>query len=436
MTMKQIIIGFLLIIPVIKLDAQTTTTSFDVDGIKVIYKPTIKDIVNVSIYFRGGVNNYTSDKAGIEDLAVNGAVNCGTEKYTKDEFKNKIDLFGIQIGGSASLDYADIKLNCISKYFNEGWDLFAEAVTKPVFNDNAFDELKHRMLNALKASESSPDNRLTTLALETAFEGTPYAINPDGNETTLNAITAQQAKEYYSKTLLNKSRIFIVVVGNISKEDITAKIRAAFANTPTLGYQPVVSKTPDFTDNSIKVEERHLQTNYIMGIMNAPTYNSPDYIPFRLAFSELGGILFSELRIKHNLTYTPQAGLKMLQRPYSYVYVSTTNPSDAVEIIANSINREEDEKIAQKGLDEIKGLYITSNCMKQETGAAIAEELAQAEILGGWQMAEQLPDIISHTTRKEMFKAFKRYINGIKWIYIGDKQKATDAQDAFDLPVR
>ena len=91
--MKQIIIGFLFIVPIIKLNAQTTTTSFDVDGIKVIYKPTVKDIVNVGIYFRGGVNNYTNDKAGIEDLAVSGATECGTEKYTRDEYKNKVDLF-------------------------------------------------------------------------------------------------------------------------------------------------------------------------------------------------------------------------------------------------------------------------------------------------------------------------------------------------------
>ena len=34
-------------------------TSFDVDGIKVIFKPTVKDVINVRIYFRGGVSNYS-----------------------------------------------------------------------------------------------------------------------------------------------------------------------------------------------------------------------------------------------------------------------------------------------------------------------------------------------------------------------------------------
>ena len=45
---------------------------FSVDGISIILKPTVKDIINVSVYYRGGVTNYEADKAGIEGAALAG----------------------------------------------------------------------------------------------------------------------------------------------------------------------------------------------------------------------------------------------------------------------------------------------------------------------------------------------------------------------------
>jgi zinc protease len=68
--MKKIFVTFLLICGSLSVTAQTETTSFDVDGIKVIFKPTLKDIVNVRMYYRGGVTNYPASQAGIESFAL------------------------------------------------------------------------------------------------------------------------------------------------------------------------------------------------------------------------------------------------------------------------------------------------------------------------------------------------------------------------------
>ena len=432
--MKYIIIIFFLVESAMA--QPVATSSFNVDGIKVIYKPTLKNIVNISVYFRGGVTNYTGEKAGIEKLAVEAAVECGNAKYSKDDFKDKSDLFGIELTEGASLDNAKIGLNCLTKYFNEGWDLLAEAVTEPIYNENAFEKLKQKTIGLLKQSEGNPDYRLRTMAVQNAFAGTSYAINPDGTESTLASITAAEAKDYYFKTLLNKSRIFIVVVGNIPKEEITAKISAAFASVPTLGYQPHVTEAPKFFHNTVNVEERSIATNYIIGIMNAPAYTSPDFMPYRLAISELHGWLFYEIRTKRNLSYAPDAGVHDLLLPYSYVYVSTTNPEAAVEVMTNVINNEQQSSIARKSLDEIKALYITGSYRRDESTDAIADNLGMSEVLGNWEIAEQMPEMVRKTTRNEMSRVFKKYITGIRWTYLGDKQKADEAMHSFNMKVK
>src|SRR5687768_7704299 len=81
--------------------AQTKATSFNVDGIKVILKPTQKQIINISMYYRGGVANYPAEKAGIENLALAAATDCGTKKFNKDAFKDREDAFGVEVTGSS-----------------------------------------------------------------------------------------------------------------------------------------------------------------------------------------------------------------------------------------------------------------------------------------------------------------------------------------------
>jgi len=104
------------------------------------------------------------------------------------------------------------------------------------------------------------------MAMQNAFAGTPYAVNPAGTEETVTSIKAGDAKDYYYKTLLNKTRMFIVVVGDISKENIIAKINESFASIPSLAYQPQPLRAPALTGNTINTEERQLATNYILAL--------------------------------------------------------------------------------------------------------------------------------------------------------------------------
>src|SRR4051812_43486588 len=108
--------------------AQTETTSFDVEGIKVIFKPTLKDIIKVRMFYRGGVTNYPASQAGIEDFALGAATDCGTKKYSGNIYRDIADKYGINIGSEAEYDYGDIQMECVTKYFTQGWDLFTEAV--------------------------------------------------------------------------------------------------------------------------------------------------------------------------------------------------------------------------------------------------------------------------------------------------------------------
>ena len=79
-----------------------------VNGVKVIVQPSGNEIVEVLTVFKGGVQNYPADKAGIENLAITALTECGTKKDSKNSFKDKLDKVSAEIGGTAGMDYSSL----------------------------------------------------------------------------------------------------------------------------------------------------------------------------------------------------------------------------------------------------------------------------------------------------------------------------------------
>lgn len=416
--------------------AQSSTTAFDVDGIKVIFKPTVKNMVSVRVYFKGGVTNYGPQQAGIESMTTGALVGCGTGKHTANEFKDIADYYDIEFGNSAEYDFCGVEMSCISKYFDKGWGLLAEAINSPVFDANELQLLKNNMASAIKQQESSPDRHIEQLMLQNAFKGTAYETDPDGTLETINAFTPADLKSYYNSTMLNKNKMFIVIAGQITQDEIIAKVKAAFSAIPSKPYTAPLLVAPVWNDNHTVVEPRSLATNYISGILNAPVMGSPDYIPFRLGVSAFSGTLFSVLRTQRNLSYDPGASVTNQKMPYMTMYVSTTSPAEAVTLMVDELNRVKKLTITKKGLNQIKSSYITSNYMKLQSSSAITGNLGLAEILGGWENFENAPALLDQVTSEQITQAMQKYPVGVRWSYLGDVEEAKKASDAFRIMVK
>ncbi|WP_183563948.1 M16 family metallopeptidase [Mucilaginibacter sp. SP1R1] len=410
--------------------AQSETTSFDVDGIKVIFKPTLKEIINVRMFYRGGVTNYPADKAGIERFALEATTECGTKKYDANMFRDKADKFGIDISTSTDFDYGNIEMDCVSKYFNEGWDLLTEAVVNPVFDNAEVELFRGKMLARIRQQQTDPDDHVEDLVVKNGFEGTPYATDPAGEDAIVSKLTPAELKTYYN-SILNKKQLFLVVAGKINKEELIAKIKASFAALPSKNYTPAKLQEPVWNDYRLVTESRNLSTNYINAIMNSPTVSSKDYVPYTVGIAALGGSLFNLLRTRLNLSYDPGASSLMRQMPYSIMYVSTTNPKEAVKAMTRVLNNVLNYGLSAEGLKNIKSSYITNNYVKQQSTSAITLSLGKAEVLGGWEIAENMPSAIDKVTVSQINAALNKYIRGLRWSYLGDTQQADAAAGEF-----
>lgn len=432
--MKKILLIVLVISMATKVSAQSspTTMSFTVDGIKVIFRPTIKEVINIRVFFRGGVSNYGQSQAGIEKLALATVSQGGTHKYPGFAFKDTAEYYQIDIGSAAYQDYGDIDVDCISKYFNKAWNLLTEAIMRPNFESNQVELLRAKLIAEAKQAAVRPDRHVVDLLAENAFAGTRYETNPDGTPETLASLTTSDLETYY-QGILNKGQMFIVVAGNITRAELIAKVHASFSSLPAKDYHQPVLDEPVWNDHRVLAEQRRLPINYVAAIMNAPPMSSADYAPYQIGITVLSSVLFMNIRQQMHLSYDPGAELIIRRMPYSDMSLSTGDPKRAISEMVRSLHFVKAITISDLNLRHIVNNYILGYYLQQESSAAITGTLGTAEIFDAWTTQEELPERLAKVTPQQVNDVLNKYINGLRWSYLGDTdlEKQIEADGVF-----
>jgi zinc protease len=398
-----------------------------VNGVKVIVQPSGNDIVEVLTIIKGGVQNYSAAKAGIEALAITALTECGTLKDDKNSFKNKLDKVSAQVGGSSGMDYASFRMNCIKGDLDIVWPLYVDAMISPRFDTKEFARIKQDAITGLKANESNPDVAIDRMARGLAFAGRAYAKDPQGTVETVGKLTPEETKAYY-KSIFNRGRMTIVVVGEIEKADLEQRLAAFLSKVPA--GTPYVAKKETYIPpaNTVKPQEKELATNYIQGITGAPQPGTPDYNAFVLAMRIFSTRHFVEVRSNQGLSYAPGAWFSGGLTPYANIYVTTTEPDKYVAVARNLIDKIKKEGFTASELKNQQTGYVTNVYYRQETNREQAASLATNEVVhGNWKRALTIKDEMKKVSLNDLNRVFNKYITHITWAYQGDPKKVTQA---------
>jgi predicted Zn-dependent peptidase len=398
-----------------------------VNGVKVIVQPSGNEIVEVRTILKGGVQNFPPAEAGIESLAMTALTECGTAKDDKNSFKDKLDKVSAEIGGNSGMDYSTYRLNCIKSDLDVVWPLYVDALTTPAFNSKEFDRIKQDAINSLKSEASRPDFAINKLAKETAFAGKDYAKDPDGTEETVSRLTAAETKRYYG-SILTRSRLLIVVVGDLDRNELEKKIQELTAPIPQ--GKPFTLKRYSYVPakNSFTSEKRDLATNYIEGITAAPQPGAADFDAYVLASRIFYDRHFLEVRTNNGLSYAPIVHFDAGLSPYTSVVVSTTDPDKYKAVLDQLVNKIKKDGFTAEEVKNGKTGYVTSFYYKMETNSAQASSLASNEVLhNNWRRALTMSEDLKKVSLADVNHAFNKYINHMTWVYQGDSSKVNPA---------
>lgn len=427
---------YLLLIPAFVLlsfspDEDVKIRELNAGGIKVLFKPSTKDIVSARLFIRGGTANYTKEKEGIESLALAVATEGGTTKHDMTAFGTAKEKIGAEIGFSSDYDYSQVSVSCVSTYWNASWDLFTEVINQPLLDAKGFDLIKDRMVSGAKEREADPDSYVEEKSMQLSYAGRNYAKIPGGTVKSLEALTLADIQGHFRK-VVNKNNVFLVVVGNMTEADVVAKVTAAFSGMPAGTVSPGEPKVE--IQPGVTIENRDIATNYIHGTMSLPALSDPDAVPMRVAMAIMGDKFFLELRTKRSLTYAPQAyfNTSPSKNPNAVFYASSTKPKEALQVMIDQINDVKNNGFKEKDLKDKKEEFLTGFYSRLETNDAQSISIGANEIAGSWKNFESFMGNVEKVTVADMNRVFKKYSNSINWMYLG--KEAEVSKEDFKQP--
>lgn len=322
------------------------------------------------------VPSLDGDKAGVSSI-LGAMLGNGTSTIPKDDFNEEVDFLGANMNFGGSSAFA----SGLSKYSDRILELMSDAALNPLLVEEEFQKEKDKQIEGLKSNEKSVDAVASRVGSALSY-GTHHPYGEFISEETLNNITLQDVKTYYTEQF-NPGNAYLVVIGDVDADTIKGKIESTFGlwvkgtglnegmpeATPNVQYQQInFIDMPNATQSDISV------TNNINLKMSDADYHAALITSYILG----GGgsaYLYRNLRETHGYTYGSYSNLssdKYVSRFNAYAKVRNEVTDSSVVEILNEINRIKTETVTPETLAKAKALYSGSFVRALERPQTIA----------------------------------------------------------------
>jgi len=396
--------------------------SFTVNGLKVILKQnTSNDIIAVNLIFKGGTTILEPEQAGIETLALNVALKA-SENYPKDKLNAELEKMNTQLTSASNPDYSGINMLCVKQNFKKSWNIFSDVILNPSFTQEDFNLAREQLISNVKQTNDNADAYLQKLFRNAFYGDHPYSIEVNGTENTLQSFTVDQLKQFFTGRKTT-SQMFLVVVGNASREELELMVTDAFGSLPKGNFQMKMPPMESFNEPSIKIVQRELPTNYIQGSYPAPMRTSEEGYTMNITSSILRDRVWEEVRTKRSLSYAPTSRYGNSLSNYGAIYVTAVDPDTTVKVMIGELQRLKDELIPERELENKKRQFITYYYLNNETNQNQATVLTFFELSGsGYEETNKFIEKLMKVTPKDIQSVATKYMNNLQFVLIGNPE--------------
>lgn len=395
-------------------------SEFDVNGLKVLLKRREGSLtVATGLFIRGGAANINAQNAGIETLMLSASTEA-TNNFPRARMRSDLSRMGTVIGSSSNNDYSVLSMATTRMHFDRSWQIFTDVALRPSFTKDDVALVQERLVVSLSDDTDNPDVYLQKLQEKVAYAGHPYLNDTGGTPETVAKLTPESLRAYHTR-LMETSRLLLVIVGDLSPNDVRNLVASSLGTLPRGNYKPDAVPQLSFDKSSVEITPRELPTNYIQGLFTAPSLTSPDIYAMRVASSLLRDRVFEEVRVKRNLSYAPDAFLRTQAANVGGLYVTAVDANQSVRVMLSEIGRLQNQTVSADDIHAVVAQYLTTYYLGQETNAAQAGELAQYELIGGgWRNSIDFLEKLTAVTPADIQRVSQKYMRNIRFVVLGN----------------
>jgi zinc protease len=249
------------------------------------------------------------DKPGLAVL-TNALLDSGTETLSVNAVAERLDDVGARLGAGAMRDMAWLSLRSLSgaDYLLPGLDTASQLLREPAFKPESLERERNRLFAALQGRNQSPGDLAREAFFKALYGDHPYASPPEGNETSLNAITREDLLNFHQRYYVAANAV-VAIVGDLNRGG-AEKLATTLVGQLPVGEAapplPAVEPVPEA--RTIRISHPSSQSHILSGQVGVAR-GDPDYFSLYLGNHVFGGNglvskLSEEIREKRGLSYS------------------------------------------------------------------------------------------------------------------------------------
>ncbi len=326
-------------------------------------------VLDVYAVFRAGSLYEPTTRPGVAQLTTSQLRNGGTTSLASDALNEELEIMGTSIEASISTEGISLSLSALAKDADRALQLFADVLRHPAFDPEPLRTSKGRVIEDLRRLADNPSQLMAR-----EFARTMYTeAHPLGRLLTpaqVEAIQREDLQAYYRR-FFHPNNMMLAVVGDFSREEMSAKIQALFGDWPPAeGFDvPPVPKVQPRFDHSVYIIPRSLtQASVTLGHFGIDRSN-PDRYAIELMDLILGGSGFTSripdrVRTEEGLAYSVGTAFPTSSRDISLfratLQTKNENVPRAVAVILEEMTRIQGQPVTLEELDRAKEAIFNS----------------------------------------------------------------------------
>lgn len=346
-------------------------------------------LIAVDFAFDGGATRDPENAAGSAYL-VSGLLDEGAGDLDAEAFQGKLADHAISLGFDARRDDFHGHLQTLSSHRDTAFELLALALNAPRFDDDAVARVKGQVISGLQRQAQNPETLCRNALYAAAFPGHPYGRPEKGDVDSVSQLEATALKAL-SRDLLARAGLKLVVVGDITADELASRLDQIFGALPEgLPRAQPAEALPIQGLGQTHTIDLDVPQTVLRFVGPGLMRHDPDFIAGSVLNHILGGSaftsrLFMEVREKRGLAYGVSSSLLPLRQGAMLVGGTATKNERAAESM--SVIREEMAKLANEGpseheVEEAKRYIIGSYPLRFDTSPKIASELLGLAVNG------------------------------------------------------
>ena len=376
-------------------------------------------MVDIRVVFDAG-SARDGDQPGVSSF-TNNLLAEGAGDWDAQQIAERLEAVGAELETDSLRDMAWVSARSLSKQdaLEVTLETLSAIMAEPSFKQEDIERQRRSILAGLLQDEQSPGSLGKKRLYQLVFGEHPYAGDPSGTRSSVEAITGEQMAAFHKRYYVAKNAL-VAIVGAVERkqaEQIAERLTSAL---PVGEAAPALPEVPRLDEARLeRIAFPSSQSHLYLG-QPGMRRGDPDYFPLYVGNHIFGGsglvsLLSGEVREKRGLSYSVYSYFLPMRQPGIFqlgLQTKNAQAGEALQVMRETLQRFIDQGPSEEELKAAKQNITGGFPLRIASNSKIVQYLA---VIGFYDLPldylDRFNERVEAVTVEQIADAFRRRID-------------------------